>query len=84
MLALQSHLDRADQTVAEYAEARRTMTTPSKTVEAPSDLTKCPVCGYRMRVLPNREDYVSLGCATCQVSLSLPKATYERLTTQRM
>jgi hypothetical protein len=59
------------------------MTTTIKNVAAPSDLTKCAVCGYRMGLISRKEDYVVLGCNTCQVSLSLPCATWERLTTQR-
>ena len=60
------------------------MTTPlSGKVEAPRDLTKCPVCGFRMRLLSHRDEYVALGCDACHVSLSLPTVTWERLTTQR-
>ena len=59
------------------------MITPSRTVVAPADLTKCAVCGYRMGLLSRKEGYVVLGCNTCQVSLSLPSATWERLTTVR-
>jgi hypothetical protein len=59
------------------------MITPSKKVERPRDLTKCAVCGYRMGLLSRKEDYVMLGCNTCQLSLSIPTATWERLTTER-
>jgi hypothetical protein len=64
-------------------QAARQTTTRSRNVAAPSDLTKCAVCSYRMSLLSRKHDYVVLGCNTCQVSLSLPTATWERLTTQR-
>jgi hypothetical protein len=73
----------AEQPPVIVPKERGEMTTPSKNVAAPSDLTKCAVCGYRMGLLSRKEDYVVLGCNTCQVSLSLPTATWERLTTQR-
>ena len=59
------------------------MNRPSKSVEPPSDLTKCAVCGYRMGMLSRKDDHVMLGCNTCRVSLSIPTATWERLTTER-
>ena len=59
------------------------MTTPSKNVQPPRDLTECSVCGYRMGLLSRKDDYVMLGCNTCQVSLSVPTTTWERLTTMR-
>ncbi len=52
-------------------------------VKAPADLTKCPVCGFRMGMLSQTHQHVTLGCEACQLSLSLPKATWERLTTRR-
>jgi hypothetical protein len=36
-----------------------------------------------MGMLSRKEEYVVLGCGTCQVSLSIPMVTWERLTTQR-
>jgi hypothetical protein len=60
------------------------MTTPSKNVAPPRDLTKCPVCDYRMGLLSRKDAYVMLGCNTCQLSLSVPTATWERLTTERI
>ena len=59
------------------------MTMPTKKVERPRDLTKCAVCGFRMGLLSRKEEYVMLGCNTCQLSLSIPMATWERLTTER-
>jgi hypothetical protein len=56
------------------------MTTPAKNVEPPRDLTKCAVCSDRMGLLSRKEDYVTLGCTTCQLSLSVPAATWARLT----
>jgi hypothetical protein len=56
---------------------------PDEPVEAPTDLTKCPVCGFRMGTLSQTHEYITLGCEACHVSLSLPKATWEHLTTRR-
>jgi len=58
------------------------MTMLAKNVAPPRDLTKCAICGYRMGLLSRKEDYVTLGCNTCQVSLSVPMSTWERLTTE--
>ena len=59
------------------------MSTQSKNVERPRDLTKCAVCGDRMGLLSRKEDYVMLGCTTCHLSLSVPTSTWERQTTER-
>lgn len=47
------------------------------------DLTKCPVCGFRMQLLSQNLDYVSLGCDPCHVSVSLARPVWELLTTRR-
>lgn len=47
------------------------------------DLTKCPVCGFRMQLLSQNREYVSLGCDPCHVSVSLSKPAWELLTTRR-
>jgi hypothetical protein len=59
------------------------MTSPSPKVDPPRDLTKCPICGFRMGMLSRKDLYVVLGCDTCRVSLSLPMTTWDRLTTER-
>jgi hypothetical protein len=56
---------------------------PDEFVKAPTDLTKCPVCGFRMGTLSQTHERITLGCADCQVSLSLPRAKWEHLTTRR-
>lgn len=56
---------------------------PDELVKAPTDLTKCAVCGFRMGLLSQTHDHITLGCDACQVSLSLPRATWEHLTTRR-
>ena len=56
---------------------------PVSDLQPTRDLTKCPACGLRMGLLSQHFDHVSLGCGTCHVSMSMPKATWERLTRQQ-
>jgi hypothetical protein len=56
---------------------------PDESVAAPTDLTKCPVCGFFMGMLSQTHDHITLVCEACHVSLSLPRAKWEQLTTRR-